>query len=322
MTSSDSKVPAGDWVYLEAALRAIPDLRITPHAPLAPLTTLRIGGPVDWLLTPQTMEALSGTIALLDQTQTPWITLGAGSNVLFSDEGYRGAVIHTKGLKRWRIEGHRLISESGVYLSQLLGDLKSLGLSGLEFTVGVPVSVGGAVTMNFGAHGGQISDVLESARVISSDGSPTVLSKEDLQMGYRSTRIQKEKECIAESTFLLIPQDPALIQKKLDEWNAKRLATQPRPFANAGSMFKNPPDDYAGRLIEAADCKGLRVGGMSVSDLHANFFINDGNGTAKDVRELMAQVQAIVHKTFSVKLHPEIRMIGFPDSAGPDRLPH
>lgn len=273
--------------------------------PMAAHTTMRVGGPADAFVCPDTPEQLKAAL-LLD---APKLVLGNGSNLIVRDGGFRGVVICTASLNKIRADGASLCAQAGALLPGLAAEALKRGLSGLEFASGIPGSVGGAVAMNAGAYGDCIADVLTRARVWM-DGQDRWLSKEELDMGYRHTRVLAQKGVVLEAEFRLTPGEPAQIKARMDALNAQRRAKQPLDKPSAGSTFKRPEGHFAGALIERAGLKGLTVGRAQVSEKHAGFVVNLGGASAQDVLSLIALVQQNVMEHAGVALECEVQVIG------------
>ncbi len=281
--------------------------------PLARFTTARIGGPADALVIVEDIQALADVVWGAWADGTPVTLLGGGSNVLIADRGVRGLVVLNRARTvRFETDG-RVWAASGVLLPTLARLCAERGWSGLEWAIGVPGTVGGAVVGNAGAHGGDIASCLESVELLLPEEGPVTWRAEQLALGYRTSRLKTwprtPRPVVLAARFALRPGDPEALLERMAAFNAYRRRTQPGG-ASIGSMFRNPPGDYAGRLIEAAGLKGARRGGIVISTLHANFFINEGGGTAADVRALMAEVQRRVWEQFGVLLEPEIEFVG------------
>jgi len=284
---------------------------VLTKVPLAPYTYWKIGGPADILVIPSGKEQLAETLRILRRNQVPWIVLGRGSNVLVTDKGVRGAVIKLgPGLEYARFED-RLVYAGGCYsLIKLSALAAKNGLTGLEFAGGIPGSVGGAVYMNAGAHGSDVSRILQQAEVLLENGELVTMRNEDLQYAYRHSILQRQPGIVTEAVFRLEYGDREEIETTLRNLKEHRLRTQPLQLACAGSVFRNPPGHYAAKLIEDAGLKGLRVGGAEVSPLHANFIINTGQATASDVIALMEQVRETVYDRYGISLVPEVLVVG------------
>jgi UDP-N-acetylmuramate dehydrogenase len=278
--------------------------------PLRRHVSFRIGGPADVLVAPRTMEELRDVALHLFRQRIPFTVLGAGSNVLVSDLGIRGVVLKIgKGVDRIRIDGETVVAESGAGLPALAKLSAARGLAGLEFSAGIPASVGGAVVMNAGAHGHAMAEVVRAARIITPDGEQ-VLPAEALGFAYRTSALQAVNCVVLEATLQLTRSDPAQVRGRTEEWLRQRGETQPLGPPSSGCVFRNPPGDHAGRLVDLAGGKGLAVGGARVSDLHANYILNIGRATAADVAALMDKVSALVMEKFRLRLEPEIKFLG------------
>lgn len=305
-------VPALPGEALARALRRW-GLDFQRGVPLARFTTARIGGPADGLVVVEEVEALADVVRAAWADGLPVTVLGGGSNVLIADRGVRGLVVlnRTRSL-RFEADG-RVWAASGVLLPTLARLCAERGWGGLEWAIGVPGTVGGAVVGNAGAHGGDIAGCLEAVTLLLPEGEVAIWPADRLALGYRTSRLKTwpttPRPVVLAASFLLRPEDPERLLERMAAFSAYRRRTQPGG-SSLGSMFRNPPGDHAGRLIEAAGLKGLRRGGIVVSALHANFFINEGNGTAAEVRGLMAEVQRRVFERFGVLLEPEIELIG------------
>ncbi|KIL41751.1 UDP-N-acetylenolpyruvoylglucosamine reductase [Gordoniibacillus kamchatkensis] len=285
---------------------------ISLNVPLAPYTTWKIGGPADVLLVPRTKEKLALTVRLLFAHGQPWTVLGRGSNVLIGDRGIRGFVIKLgPALDTLRVEGTRLIAGGAYSFIKLSVMAGKEGLTGLEFAGGIPGSVGGAVYMNAGAHGSDVSRILKRAELVLENGELLTLEREQLEYAYRHSVLHdKLRGIVTEAVFELEHGDRKEIAAALAAFKDRRLRTQPLQLACAGSVFRNPEGHFAAKLIEEAGLKGYRVGGAEVSPLHANFIVNTGQATAHDVVSLMEEVQRVVMEKFGVQLNPEVLVVG------------
>lgn len=281
------------------------------NEPLAPYTTWKIGGPADVLLIPKTKEQLVAAVKLLHQQQIPWTILGRGSNMLIADKGIRGVVIKLgSALETLRFEGDAAYAGGSYSFIKLSVMAAKEGLTGLEFAGGIPGTVGGAVYMNAGAHGSDVSRILLRAEVLLPTGELVTMQQADFEYGYRHSILQKQAGIVTEAVFQLQYGDSVEISGVLASYKERRLRTQPLQLACAGSVFRNPEGHFAAKLIEEAELKGLKVGGAEVSQLHANFIINTGQATAHDVLTLIEQVQRTVDERYGVKLVPEVLVIG------------
>lgn len=298
---------------LEQALRSIirDPGRIHPDEPLKRHTTFRIGGPADFLVEVADRHELSEVLALADREQLPVNILGRGSNLLVSDDGVRGFVLVLGGeFDRYEVDGTRVSAGGGYDLPKLANRIAKLGLGGLEFACAIPGTVGAGLVINAGAHGGDMSQVVTAATVVWPDGRVETLRPEDIGFGYRTSKLQKTFAIVVEVVMELHPAVQEELQAHMQHHLERRKATQPLQLPNAGSIFKNPPGEFAGRLIEQAGLKGLTEGAAQVSEKHANFIVNLGNATARDVLVLMDRIRQAVQERFGVRLESEVRIWG------------
>ena len=300
----------------EAILRAACGDRVRTRFALAPLTTFRIGGPAALFLEPESERDLVAVSEAVRQTGLPVAVLGKGSNVLVADEGYRGLVLRLGRGYRWSArDGDRLTAGGAMPLPALAGVALAHGLAGLEFGVAIPASLGGAVRMNAGAHGGSLADVIESVDMFGlSDGSSRGVPANEAGFSYRRSALAPDGVVVG-ATVGLGPGEPPEIRARMDEARDWRRRTQPLAEPNCGSVFKNPHGDHAARLIETAGAKGRRVGSASVSTKHANFIVASEGATASDVLTLVREVQDLVEERSGVRLEPEVHLLGDLDLA-------
>lgn len=278
-------------------------------------TTLRIGGPADLYLTCETVGDLAEATRILAAHEVPWVVVGKGSNLLVSDEGYRGAVLTLgREFKTHTVEDESIKAGGACILAYLVQDAFSHGLAGMEFAVGIPGTVGGALAMNAGSRGVWIDSVVESVTVFAPGRGLVRLRKAEIAWEYRKTSLPQQG-IIVETVLALARSDKDRIRLSMEASLRKRRSSQPMGVPSAGSAFTNPEGDSAGRLIESAGLKGTRLGGARVSDVHANFIVNEGGATASDVVHLMSKVQMTVRDVHGVELKPEIRFIGSFDRA-------
>ncbi len=292
-------------------LNYIDEDRVMTYEPMDLHTSFRCGGAADLYVVPGTLGQLTNALDLLRRLEVPFLVLGNGSNVLFTDGGYRGAVVRIgEGLDRVRIEGQTVFAEPGASLAKLSRMVAAEGLSGLEFACGIPGSLGGAVFMNAGAYGGELKDVLLSVSSINALGMMKDRKAEDCGLGYRRSIYMNNGEIILGVKLLLKPGIRSDIEETMRDYTARRNTKQPVDKPSAGSFFKRPEGHFAGKLIEDAGLKGLQIGGAQVSPLHAGFLVNTGSATATDVIDLMKVVQETVADKFGVYLEPEVRIVG------------
>ena len=278
--------------------------------PMKNHTSFRVGGPADILVTPETAEDVVELFKACSENNVPCIVIGNGSNLLIKDGGVRGVVVKLSRMDKIKIDGERITAESGVKLSDLCGAAMAEGLAGLEFACGIPGSVGGAAAMNAGAYNGEISNVIETAVCIDKEGNVRKLSRDELELGYRTSVILKQGYTVTEVTFKLQKGEKDKISSRIVDLNKRRSEGQPLEFPSAGSTFKRPEGYFAAKLIEDTGLKGLRVGGAEVSVKHSGFIINKKEASAKDILDLIALVQKQVKEAYGVDLHTEVRIIG------------
>ena len=270
----------------------------------------KVGGAVDILLTPNNVEQLKETITICKQNKIPFYVIGNGSNLLVRDGGIRGVVIKICKLNKIERIGNKITAECGALLKDVSTEAIAGALTGFQFACGIPGSVGGAVFMNAGAYDGEISFVIEKAEVLDDKQEIKVLSKEELNLGYRQSLVMQKGYVVLSATFDLTPGDREKIQDRVNELTTRREDRQPLEYPSAGSTFKRPEGHFAGKLIEDAGLKGFTIGGACVSEKHAGFVINNGNGTAKDVLDVINHVRDEVKRQFGVDLYPEVRILG------------
>jgi UDP-N-acetylmuramate dehydrogenase len=285
--------------------------------PMARFTTMRVGGPADLFATVHNAHELRAIVRFARSRGIPHTLLGRGSDTVIADAGIRGLVIQVRA-EGSRVDGERYTAEAGVPMARAATETQKAGMTGLEFGLAIPGTVGGAVWANAGAHDADVAGVLESARVLAADGSEAVVPVADLDLAYRTSRFKARpggepdglRDVVIDATFRLDPADPDTIKARLDEIRRWRQAHQPLGLPSAGSVFRNPDGDSAGRLIDAAGLKGLRIGGAVVSEKHANFIVNDQRGTAADVRRLAERVRREIRERHGVELAFEIEFVG------------
>lgn len=273
-------------------------------------TSFKIGGPADIMVMPADIESLQHVLLLCRQNQIPYLILGRGSNVLVRDKGIEGVVIKVSSLQTIRVEGTKIIAGCGANLSAIANAAKTAGLSGLEFASGIPGSLGGAVYMNGGAYGGEMSQVVVACRYMLPDGSVQSIDAKEMQLSYRHSCFMENGGIVLEATMQLTPDRVEIIAAKMDDFNHRRREKQPLTMPSGGSFFKRPVGHFAGGLIEECGLKGFRVGDAAVSKKHAGFLVNEGHATCEEVLQLMEAVQKKVYEEKGVRLEPEVRIIG------------
>lgn len=269
-----------------------------------------VGGPADILLIPSKVEQIIESVKICKENNIPYFVMGNGSNLLVKDGGIRGVVIKLTGLTNLEVNETEIKADCGVMLKELSDKALENSLTGLEFACGIPGSVGGAVFMNAGAYNGEIKNVIKEAQVITSSGEIVTLSKDELELGYRTSKVMRDNSIVINATFKLEKGNKEEIKETIDDLTQKREEKQPLEYPSAGSTFKRPEGYFAGKLIQDSGLKGYSIGGAAVSSKHSGFVINKDNATAKDILDLIAYIQAEVKKQFGVELHTEVRIIG------------
>lgn len=274
-------------------------------------TSFRVGGPADLMLLPKSVEELRQTLQLLGNHNLPVYIMGNGSNLLVRDGGLRGAVIKLgDNFSDVSVKGTELWAQAGISLAKLAHVAWQAGLAGLEFASGIPGTLGGAVAMNAGAYGREMAGVIQQVTCCDPDGNLHIFSLQELELGYRTSRVRRDGYLVLEVVLQLESEDPQVIKGKMDELNHLRREKQPLNFASAGSTFKRPPGYYAGKLIDEAGLRGFTVGQAQVAEKHCGFIINRGAATASEILELINVVQQRVWEKFQVRLELEVQVIG------------
>lgn len=284
---------------------------LLPAEPMTKHTSFHIGGPAELMAQPQSEAELQSLLLKAAEAAVPVTLVGNGSNLLVRDKGIRGLVIKLGSMLRdIKVSGNVLTFGSGVSLAQASKKAAELGLSGMEFAVGIPGSIGGAVYMNAGAYDGEMSKVVKSVRVMDAAGEVSELSAGELDFGYRHSALQGSSKIVTSVTVELAAGDKQAIAEKMADFSNRRITKQPLELPSAGSMFKRPPGYFAGTLIDQTGLKGYTVGGAQVSTKHAGFVVNIGDATAADVLQLISDVQAKVFAAHGVHLEPEVLVLG------------
>ncbi|MFZ7121706.1 MAG: UDP-N-acetylmuramate dehydrogenase [Eubacteriaceae bacterium] len=281
------------------------------NEPMKNHTSFKVGGKVEILLTPNTEEQIKKILIILMKKNIPFYIMGNGSNLLVSDQGFNGVIIKIyNNFNNYSVEENIISAQSGILLSKLAKVALKSDLSGLEFASGIPGTLGGAVTMNAGAYGGEMKDVLISAHVIDKKGNISEIVNGNLKLGYRTSAIQANDLIVLSAKVKLKNASTKEISDLMKDLDRKRKSKQPLEWPSAGSTFKRPEGHYAGKLIEDSGLKGFRIGGAQVSEKHCGFIINKEKATAKDIDDLIRHVQTVIYKKFNVKLETEVKRLG------------
>lgn len=296
---------------VETLKQFLPAENVFEKEPMKKHTTFRIGGEADCFVCVENTLQLKEVQAYLQGLQIPYYVLGNGSNLLVSDEGYRGVILEIGDkMSDIRVEGNCIVAQAGALMSKIAHVALEHGLTGLEFAAGIPGTIGGGVVMNAGAYGGELKDVITTVEVINRDGEILLLDNAAMEFGYRTSILKKQPYIVTEVKIALQEGAGEDIKATMDDLGKKRREKQPLEFPSAGSTFKRPEGHFAGALIMNAGLRGFQVGGAQVSEKHCGFVINKGNATAEDVKELIKQVQKEVKTQFGVDLEPEVIFLG------------
>lgn len=285
--------------------------QILYREPMKRHTTFRVGGEAEYFLMPSTEEEIRSVCQLLHRHEMPFLIVGNGSNLLVGDNGISGAVLHLGSLfsKIW-MEGTKIHAQSGAFLSVIAKRAAREGLTGLEFSAGIPGSLGGAIAMNAGAYGGEMKQVVESVCVLLQDGTIRRFTNEEMNFRYRHSMVSEQQCLVLSATFALKRGNQEEIFMQMETLAKQRREKQPLEYGSAGSTFKRPEGYFAGKLIMDAGLAGFRIGGAQVSEKHCGFVINTGGATAKDVAAVIRHVQEVVMEKYQVKLEPEVKFAG------------
>ncbi len=294
-----------DWAQV------LTNLDVRAGEPMARRTTFLIGGPADFLLIAHSASDIAQAMKAAVRAGETALVIGNGSNLLVRDGGIRGLVIAVgEGMREISVRGNTIVAQAGASMRKTALAARDAGLSGLECLAGIPGNVGGALAMNAGAYGGEIAQAVESVDAVTRMGECISLARDDLAFGYRSCALSQSGMAAVEARFALTPDDPKAIGRRMEDFTARRTASQPLNLPSAGSVFKRPEGAYAAKLIDDAGLKGLSVGGAQVSQKHAGFIVNTGGATAADVLALIELVREAVHARFGIWLETEIRVLG------------
>lgn len=295
----------------ELLTRAVGEDRILTNESMSRHTTFRIGGPADVFAVPRTVEEAAEIVRICREQGVPYYVIGNGSNLLVSDAGCRGVILQLyKNLSEIAVEGDTMTVQAGAMLSVMAKRALEYGLAGFEFASGIPGTVGGAVVMNAGAYGGEMKDVLEEVTVLTADGAVKTVPAAELELGYRHSVIPERDWIVLGAKLRLQKGDPKQIGARMEELRQQRVAKQPLDLPSAGSTFKRPEGNFAGKLIMEAGLRGFSVGDAQVSEKHCGFVVNKGKATAADVYRLIREVTARVREHSGVTLEPEVKLLG------------
>lgn len=290
--------------------KVLPEEIIKVDEPLKRYTYTQTGGNADFYLSPTTFEEVQAINHIARINNIPVTYLGNGSNIIIREGGIRGIVLSLLSMDYIKVEDNVIIAGSGAAIIDVSRTARDESLTGLEFACGIPGSIGGAVFMNAGAYGGEVRDCIDYAVCVNERGELVQLTRDELELGYRSSIVQKQHLVVLEAAFNLTPGKQDEIQAVMDDLTERRESKQPLEYPSCGSVFQRPPGHFAGKLIQDSDLQGHRIGGVEVSTKHAGFMVNVDNGTATDYEDLIHHVQQVVKEKFDVELHPEVRVIG------------
>ena len=295
----------------EAISRLVPESHILYDEPLKKHTTFQVGGNSDCLIFVEKEKELKDLINYLDGEGIPRYLIGNGSNLLVSDDGFRGVILETRRLfSDIKVEEETIIAKAGALMSKIGSVALENGLTGFEFAAGIPGTIGGGVVMNAGAYGGELKDVIVSVRVLTKDSKSEEISCEDMGFGYRTSVVRKNEYIVTEVKIKLSKGNKEEIKATMEDLKERRKSKQPLEYPSAGSTFKRPEGYFAGKLIEDAGLRGYSVGGAMVSEKHCGFIINKGDASASDVDKLIKDVSKRVKDSFGVTLEPEVIRLG------------
>lgn len=300
-----------DQSFYNELIRILPAEQVKVNESMKGHTTFRVGGPADYFVTPGEKEEIMAVLKCCREQRMPYYIVGNGSNLLVSDQGYRGVIIQIfKSMSRVECKGNTITAQAGALLSVVAGRALKEELTGFEFAAGIPGTLGGACVMNAGAYGGEMKDVLKRVTVLTAEGELLTLQRHELELGYRTSIIAKKNYIVLEAVLDLEKGDQESIRFRMEELGNKRSAKQPLEYPSAGSTFKRPEGYFAGKLIQDAGLRGFQVGGAQVSEKHCGFVINKDKASAADIAELMHQVSERVEEKFGVRLEAEVKRLG------------
>ena len=296
--------------FYDEITTALPELQVLKDEPMSRHTTFRIGGPADYFVCPD-REQIAEVLAVAKKCGMAITVIGNGSNLLVGDKGIRGLVVEIgSAMNQIMVDKNHITAGAGALLSQVAAKAAAAELGGMEFAAGIPGSVGGAVTMNAGAYGGEMKDILRTVTVLTPEGELKTLDVSEMDLSYRHSCVPEQQYIVLEAEIELGYKPEEEIRAQMDELRNKRIEKQPLEYPSAGSTFKRPEGYFAGKLIMDAGLRGYRVGDAQVSEKHCGFVINRKNASAQEVRQLMQDVQDKVKAQFGVMLEPEVKMLG------------
>jgi UDP-N-acetylmuramate dehydrogenase len=281
------------------------------NEPMKKHTSFGTGGCADLLFVPRKIKDISNAIHLCKSSGIQFYVMGNGSNLLIKDTGFKGIIIKiSSNLKNYDISDTSITCESGILLCNLAKVALTNNLTGFEFASGIPGTLGGAVSMNAGAYGGEMKDVVSSSTVLTQDGDILTLSNQELKLAYRTSKVQQERYVVLKATISLAKGEYLQIESRMNELKEMRSNKQPLEYPSAGSTFKRPEGYFAGKLIMDSGLRGYSIGGAQVSEKHCGFIINKGTATATDILNLIEHITDTVYKKFNIQLEPEVKIIG------------
>lgn len=295
----------------ELLLHVLKEDEIGRNEPMKLHTSFKIGGPADFFIVPKNVDQLKEVVRVCSNKAIPYYIIGNGSNLLVTDQGYRGVILQiSKNMSKIKIEGEKVYAEAGVLLSKLSKAIYKESLEGFEFASGIPGTLGGAIFMNAGAYGGEMKDIVESVEVLTQQGEIITIEREDLALGYRSSILQTKHYIALGVTLALKKGDQKVIKSIIEDLNHKRKEKQPLELPSAGSTFKRPEGHFAGKLIMDSGLRGYAIGDAQVSEKHCGFVVNKGAATFEDVMGLMTHIRKIVKDQYNIELEPEVKILG------------
>lgn len=297
-------------IFYEYLVEILGEENVLLNEPMCHHTTFKVGGEVDYFLKISTKEQLKTVIKYLKKIEIAYFVLGNGSNLLVGDKGYRGVILDLSGLKQIKTNEKRVTAEAGALLSGIAKAALEQELTGFEFAAGIPGTVGGAIVMNAGAYNGEMKQIVENVTVLSDTGEELVLDNDTMEFGYRTSVIKNKPFIVLSVTFLLESGKHEVILDKMQDLGKRRREKQPLEFPSAGSTFKRPEGNFAGKLIMDAGLRGKSIGGAKVSEKHCGFIINEKNASAADILELIEEVTERVNEVYGITLEPEVIRLG------------